>query len=240
MTAALYCLAATYITTICVTLYLHRSQAHRSVEFHPVIQHFMRFWLWLTTGMVTKQWVAVHRYHHQKTDSPGDPHSPVIHGIWTVLLTGALLYNKATKNSTMVTKYGKGTPDDFVENWIYTPYNLAGILLLLLFNMSIFGFWGLVVWIVQMIWIPLTAAGIINGLGHWWGYRNHNTNDNSHNICRWAVLIGGEELHNNHHHNPASAKLSHKKGEVDAGWFWIEILRDLKLCTIKNEKALTP
>ena len=241
MIAALaYCVLATHITILCVTLYLHRSQAHRAVEFHPVIAHAMRFWLWLTTGMVTREWVAVHRYHHQKTDSLEDPHSPVAHGIRTVLLRGAVLYQRAAKNRDLVNKYGKGTPNDFVENWVYAPYSLAGVLLLLLFNMTLFGAWGLAVWLIQMLWIPFWAAGVVNGLGHWRGYRNHKTADNSHNICRWGVVIGGEELHNNHHYSPASAKLSHKPGEIDIGWFWIEVLRDLRLCKVKNEKALTP
>ena len=240
MTALIYLLVATHITILSVTLYLHRSQAHRSVEFHPVVQHFMRFWLWLTTGMVTSEWVAIHRYHHQKTDLAQDPHSPHAHGIFTVLFKGAWLYYKATKNNEMVTKYGKGTPQDFVEIWIYKPYSFVGILLLLLVNMTCFGAAGLLVWIVQMAWIPFWAAGVINGLGHWWGYRNYDTPDHSHNICGWGILIGGEELHNNHHYNPTSAKLSMKPNEIDVGWFWIEVLRDLKLAKVRNEKALIP
>lgn len=240
MLALLYCVLSTHITILCVTMYLHRSQAHRSVHFHPVIAHAMRFWLWLTTGMVTKQWVAVHRYHHQKTDLRDDPHSPVTHGFWTVMLTGTALYQRATKNSDLVDRYGKATPNDFVESWVYTPYNFVGILLLLLFNMTAFGFLGLIVWLIQMLWIPFWAAGVINGLGHWRGYRNHNTADNSHNICRWGIVIGGEELHNNHHHSPTSACLSHKSGEIDVAWFWIKLLHKLKLCSIRNEKALIP
>lgn len=240
MLALLYCVLATHITILCVTMYLHRSQAHRSVHFHPAIAHAMRFWLWLTTGMVTKQWVAVHRYHHQKTDLPQDPHSPVVHGIWTVLFTGTVLYQRAAKNAELVERYGKATPTDFVENWIYTPYNFAGVLLLLLFNMTAFGFWGLVVWLIQMLWIPFWAAGVINGLGHWRGYRNHDTNDNSHNISRWGIVIGGEELHNNHHHSPTSACLAHKPGEVDVAWLWIKLLHKFNLCSIRNEKALIP
>ena len=234
MIAALaYCVVATHLTILCVTLYLHRSQAHRAVEFHPAIAHAMRFWLWFTTGMVTREWVAVHRYHHQKTDSPEDPHSPVAHGIWTVLFRGAVLYQRAAKNHSLVSKYGKGTPNDFVENWVYTPYSLAGVLLLLLFNMTIFGAWGLAVWLIQMLWIPFWAAGFINGIGHWWGYRNGETKDHSRNVSPWGILIGGEELHNNHHLDPANPKLSRRWFEFDIGWMWFKLFQLVGLAKLR-------
>jgi stearoyl-CoA desaturase (Delta-9 desaturase) len=217
---------------ICVTLYLHRGQAHRGIKFHPVLEHFMRFWLWLTTGMITKQWVAIHRKHHKDTDIEGDPHSPVIFGLHTVLFKGALLYHQASKNFAMVEAYGVGTPDDWIEQKLYTPHSRLGILLMLVIDLVLFGPWGLVVWGVQMIWIPFWAAGVINGLGHAFGYRNHDTADNSTNIVPWGVIIGGEELHNNHHKNPASAKLSDQPWEFDIGWMWLTLFRNLKLARL--------
>lgn len=233
LTAIIYTLVMTHITIACVTLYLHRSQAHRAVQFHPIVAHFMRFWLWFTTGMITRQWVAVHRKHHQMCERPGDPHSPYVYGIWRVLFTGALLYNDASKDKTMVDSYGVGTPTDWIEQHLYSAHSRLGIGLLLVLNLLIFGLWGLVIWGVQMLWIPFWAAGVINGLGHWWGYRNGDTNDHSRNLVPWAGFIGGEELHNNHHLNPASAKLSRRWFEFDLGWAYIQILRALGLAKLR-------
>jgi stearoyl-CoA desaturase (delta-9 desaturase) len=227
-------LVMTHITILCVTLYLHRSQAHRSVKFHPVVEHFMRFWLWLTTGMNTKEWVAVHRKHHQAADTEQDPHSPKIYGIWHVLFGGAILYVKAKKNKILVNELGHGTPNDWIEEHVYTPHPLAGILLMLVIDVLLFGPAGFIVWGVQMLWIPFWAAGVINGLAHWVGYRNHDVNDTSRNLVPWAIWIGGEELHNNHHANGASAKLSHKPWEFDIGWFWIKVLEKLKLAKVRT------
>lgn len=223
----------THITIISVTLYLHRSQAHRGVEFHPILSHFMRFWLWLTTGMITKQWVAIHRKHHKDTDISGDPHSPHVYGIWNILFKGVRYYYLAGKNSKMIMNFGKGTPDDWIEKKVYTPYPHLGIALMLILDLVLFGWWGILVWSVQMIWIPFWAAGVINGLGHWWGYRNTNTDDRSTNIIPWAIWIGGEELHNNHHADPASAKLSRKWWEFDIGWMYLRIFEFLGLAKIK-------
>ena len=233
MTELLYTLIATHITIACVTLYLHRSQAHRSVAFHPAIEHFMRFWLWLTTGMVTKQWVAIHRKHHRYSDREGDPHSPWVYGIWQVLFRGAGLYHAASKDTDMVNTYGRGTPADWPERNIYTPHSRLGIGLVLVLNTVVFGWWGPVIWGIQMIWIPFWAAGVINGLGHWAGYRNGETRDLSRNISPWGIVIGGEELHNNHHLDPASARLSRRWWEFDIGWMYICILKNLRLATVK-------
>ncbi len=227
-------LILTHITIVCVTLYLHRSQAHRAVEFHPAVSHFMRFWLWLTTGMVTKQWVAIHRKHHRFTDEEDDPHSPVHYGIWHVLFKGAALYHEASKDKDMVDSYGRGTPDDWVERNIYSAHSRLGIGILLLLNLAIFGWMGAIVWGVQMLWIPFWAAGVINGVGHWWGYRNGETRDTSTNISPWGIIIGGEELHNNHHLAPASAKLSSKWWEFDIGWAYIKLLQFCKLAVVKS------
>jgi len=229
MTELLYTLAATHITIVAVTLYLHRSQAHRGVEFHPVVAHFFRFWLWLTTGMVTRQWVAVHRKHHRFTEQDGDPHSPHVHGFWRVLVTGAGLYHLASKDSAMVTQYGAGTPNDWVEQNIYSKHSKLGILLMLLIDIVLFGWTGLVVWAIQMIWIPFWAAGVINGIGHWTGYRNGTTKDHSRNISPLGIVIGGEELHNNHHLDPANPRLSRRWFEFDIGWAYIRLLSVLRL-----------
>jgi len=233
MTELIFTLVVTHITIACVTLFLHRSQAHKSVTFHPVVSHMMRFWLWLTTGMVTKQWVAVHRKHHRHTDIEGDPHSPVICGLHKVLFDGARLYHQASKNFAMVEAYGAGTPDDWVERRVYTKHSRIGILLMLAIDLALFGPWGLAVWAIQMIWIPFWAAGVINGLGHYYGYRNFDTKDQSNNIVPWGILIGGEELHNNHHQNPASAKLSARMFEFDIGWMYIKIFSLLGLATVR-------
>lgn len=229
----LYTLVVTHITILCVTLYLHRSQSHRTVTFHPAIAHFMRFWLWLTTGMNTKEWVAVHRKHHQASDTPADPHSPKIYGIWRVLLGGAFLYMKAKKDPDVM-KLGIGTPNDWIEENLYTPHPYMGILLMLVINFALFGPMGIIVWGVQMLWIPIWAAGVINGLAHWVGYRNYDTKDTSRNLLPVAVWIGGEELHNNHHGAATSAKFSTKWYEVDIGWCWIKVLEKLKLATVRS------
>jgi stearoyl-CoA desaturase (delta-9 desaturase) len=233
MTELLYTLIATHITIVAVTLYLHRSQAHRGVEFHPVVAHFFRFWLWLTTGMVTQQWVAIHRKHHQKSDQPGDPHSPHVFGIWRVLFAGTRLYGQAAKDTAMIKQFGVGTPNDWIERNIYSKYNFLGITLLLLVNSLCFGWWGLLVWGIQMIWIPFWAAGVINGAAHWWGYRNGQTRDHSRNIMPWGIIVGGEELHNNHHLDPASARLSRRWWEFDIGWMYICLLSWVKLAQVR-------
>ena len=227
-------LVLTHITIASVTLYLHRSQAHRSVTFHPAVSHFMRFWLWLTTGMVTRQWVAVHRKHHRYCEQPDDPHSPVHYGILHVLFRGALLYNEASKDKEMVSVYGSGTPDDWIERKLYTPHSRLGIGLCLVLNLAVFGWVGAIIWLIQMLWIPLWAAGVINGIGHWWGYRNGETRDQSRNIVPIGILIGGEELHNNHHLDAASPKLSRRWFEFDIGWFYIRLLQSLRLASVKN------
>ena len=234
MIAIIYTLVMVQITIACVTLYLHRGQAHRAVEFHPAVAHFMRFWLWITTGMNTREWVAVHRKHHQGSDTEKDPHSPQIYGIWRVLFGGAFLYAQAKKNQQMVHDLGHGTPNDWIEKKIYTAYPLAGVVLMLAINCLLFGLIGLVIWAVQMIWIPFWAAGVVNGLAHWWGYRNTNTADTSRNIVPWAIWIGGEELHNNHHADGASAKFSQHWWEFDLGWMYIKILQWLKLAQVRS------
>jgi len=233
MTEILFTLIATHITIICVTLYLHRSQSHRGVEFHPVVSHFMRFWLWLTTGMTTKQWVAIHRKHHQNTDVEGDPHSPHVYGIWNLVFGGVKYYNRAGSDAAMVMKYGMGTPKDWIERKLYTPHHRLGILLMLVIDLLLFGPWGFLVWGVQMIWIPFWAAGFINGMGHWWGYRNTDTNDKSTNLMPIGIWIGGEELHNNHHADIANPKFSQKWYEFDIGWMYIKGLEFLGLATVK-------
>ena len=224
----------THLTIMSVTLYLHRCQAHRGVEFHPVLAHAMRLWLWLTTGMTTKQWVAVHRKHHRFSDVEGDPHTPHVYGIWQVLFKGAGLYHLASKDKEMVQQYGVGTPDDWIEKNLYTPHSRLGILLMLIIDLLLFGPWGFLVWGVQMIWIPFHAAGLINGLGHWWGYRNGETKDHSRNILPWGIWIGGEELHNSHHLDPASPKFSQKWWEFDIGWFYIRILCALGFAKLRT------
>ena len=225
-------LIMTHVTIVCVTLYLHRGQAHRGIQFHPILSHFMRFWLWLTTGMKTKEWVAIQRKHHKDTDRPGDPHSPVVYGIKKVFFKGAWLYNQAAKDHDMIDAYGVGTPNDWIERHLYTPYHKLGILLILVIDLVLFGPWGFLVWGIQMIWIPFWAAGVINGIGHWWGYRNHNTRDYSRNIVPWGIIVGGEELHNNHHRNPASPKLSSKLWEFDIGYLYLNLFRLIRLAKL--------
>ena len=238
MLEVVYTLIATHITIIAVTLFLHRSQAHRGLTFHPVLSHFFRFWLWLTTGMVTKEWVAIHRKHHRFCEQTGDPHSPHVYGILKVFFAGAFLYGHAAKDREMVTTYGVGTPDDWIERKLYTPYNGLGILILLVLDVLLFGWWGIVIWGIQMIWIPLWAAGVINGIGHWWGYRNGDTKDRSRNIVPWDIIVGGECLHNNHHLDPANPKLSRRWFEFDAGWMWFTLFRFFGLAKISRPNSI--
>ncbi len=235
MTAIIATLVMVQITIACVTLYLHRSQAHRAVQFHPIVVHLMRFWLWLTTGMITREWVAIHRRHHQKSDKDGDPHSPQIYGIWRVLFGGAFLYHAASRDRGMVKDLGVGTPDDWIERNLYAAHSRLGIMIMLVIDLAVFGLWGLLVWGVQMIWIPFWAAGVINGLSHWWGYRVANTPDTSRNLWPWAIWIGGEELHNGHHADGANAKFSQKWWEFDLGWAYIQILRSLGLAKLRTK-----
>ena len=238
MIELIYTLVTTHITIISVTLFLHRCQSHKSVEFHPVISHLMRFWLWLSTGMVTKEWVAVHRKHHRFSDIEGDPHSPCVFGLFKVLFKGATLYHECSKDKDMVNTYGVGTPSDWIEHNLYTPYANIGIGILFLFNVWLFGWIGIVIWAVQMIWIPFWAAGVINGIGHYWGYRNGQTRDSSRNIIPWGIIIGGEELHNNHHLDPASPKLKRRWYEIDMGWIYIKLLSLLGLAKIRRFDAV--
>lgn len=227
-------LVLTHITIAAVTIFLHRHQSHRALQLHPVVSHFFRFWLWLTTGMITKEWVAVHRKHHSKCETPEDPHSPWIHGIMGVLFGGVWLYRRETRNLETMKKYGEGTPDDYIERALYTPHNGLGLLLMALLNCALFGVVpGLLIFVTQVLWIPFWAAGVINGIGHWWGYRSHkNLRDRSRNILPWGILIGGEELHNNHHPDPSSAKLKNSWYEVDIGWTYIRLLSVFRLAKV--------
>lgn len=234
MNTILATLIMTHITIVCVTLFLHRSQAHKGIEFHPILSHFMRFWLWMTTGMVTKQWVAIHRRHHQSSDQPGDPHSPVVFGIKNIMFRGVYYYYLAAKDAQMIVSYGKGTPNDWIERNLYTRHSRLGILLMLVVDLLLFGPWGLLVWGIQMLWIPFWAAGVVNGIAHWWGYRNGTTKDNSRNISPLGIIIGGEELHNNHHLEPGNPKLSRKWFEFDVGWFWFKIFNFLHLAKLRT------
>jgi stearoyl-CoA desaturase (delta-9 desaturase) len=230
----LYTLVVTHVTIAGVTIFLHRCQAHRALDLHPVVSHFFRMWLWLTTGMVTQQWAAVHRKHHAKCETVDDPHSPQTRGLKRVLLEGVELYREATADPTIVEKYGHGTPDDWIERHLYTAHSVMGVYLMLFINVLLFGAIGITVFAVQMLWIPLLAAGVINGVGHFWGYRNFDAPDASRNIVPWGILIGGEELHNNHHAFATSAKLSNKWYEFDIGWLYIRILQSLGLATVKK------
>ena len=227
-------LALTHITIVAVTLYLHRSQAHCALDLHPIVSHFFRFWLWTTTGMVTKEWVAIHRKHHAKTETEEDPHSPYTKGIAKVFWQGAELYQEEAKNLETLEKYGHGTPDDWLERKIYSCKSFLGLSLSFMLNILLFGPLGLTIWAVQMIWIPLNAAGIINGIGHYWGYRNFETEDGSTNITFLGIIIGGEELHNNHHAYPSSAKFSSKWWEFDIGWFYIQFLSAVGLAKVRR------
>ncbi len=219
----------TQISIAMQTLFLHRSQAHRGLTLHPVVNHFFRFWMWLTTGIVTKAWVAIHRKHHAKCETSEDPHSPQILGLATVFFQGSELYRKEAANLETLARYGAGTPDDWIEQNVYTKYHSKGILLMLLIDIVLFGVPGIMVWAIQMAWSPLFAAGIINGIGHFWGYRNFDCPDAGRNIVPWGIIIGGEELHNNHHAYPTSSKLSIKPWEFDIGWLYIRILQTFGL-----------
>ena len=230
----LYTMVVTHITIASVTIYLHRHQAHRALELHAIPSHFFRFWLWLTTGQVTKEWAAIHRKHHAKRDTEEDPHSPVTRGIKKVFWEGAELYRAESKNLETMAKYGHGTPTDWIERNLYTKYSWLGVVSLLFINFALFGVIGISVWAVQMMWIPITAAGIINGIGHYWGYRNYDCADAATNIIPFGILIGGEELHNNHHTYATSAKLSSKWYEFDIGWAYIRCLEMLGLAKVKK------
>ncbi len=227
-------LGLTHITILCVTIYLHRHQAHRSLDLHPVISHFCRAWLWLTTGINTKAWASVHRKHHAKCETKEDPHSPQVLGISKVLWQGAELYRLEAKKEETLSRYGQGTPDDWLERHVYTPHTGKGYLIMLCINVILFGFPGITIWAIQMMLIPFFAAGVINGLGHYWGYRNFDCKDASTNLFPIGILIGGEELHNNHHTFPTSAQFSVKWWEFDIGWFYIRILSLLGLAKIKR------
>ncbi len=229
-----YTLVVTHITIAAVTIYLHRHQAHRALELHALPSHFFRFWLWLTTGQVTKEWAAIHRKHHAKCDTEEDPHSPVTRGIKKVFFEGAELYRDESRNLETMAKYGHGTPTDWIERNLYTRFSMQGVAILLVLNIALFGIIGLSIWAVQMMWIPIMAAGIINGIGHWWGYRNYDCADAATNIVPWGILIGGEELHNNHHTYATSAKLSSKWYEFDIGWLYIRILETLGLAKVRK------
>jgi stearoyl-CoA desaturase (delta-9 desaturase) len=230
----LFTLAVTHITIAGVTIFLHRCQAHRALDLHAIPSHFFRFWLWMTTGMVTKEWAAIHRKHHAKCETAEDPHSPVTRGIETVVFEGAELYRIEAKNRETIEKYGHGTPDDWIERNVYTKHSALGVSLMLVVNVMLFGVLGLTVWAIQMAWIPVTAAGVINGIGHYWGYRNFECKDASTNILPIGIIIGGEELHNNHHTFGTSAKLSAKWYEFDIGWMYISILAFLGLAKVKK------
>jgi stearoyl-CoA desaturase (delta-9 desaturase) len=229
-----YTLITTHITIAAVTIYLHRHQAHRALDLHWLPAHFFRLWLWLATGMQTKAWAAIHRKHHAKCETPEDPHSPQTRGLKTVFWRGAELYRSEANNAETLSKYGHGTPNDWVENHVYSRFPWQGVGIMLIINLLLFGAIGLTVWAVQMLWIPVTAAGIINGVGHYWGYRNFEAPDASTNISPWGIIIGGEELHNNHHTYPTSAKLSVKPYEFDIGWAYITILSKLGLAKVKK------
>ena len=219
-----FTLVMTHITIAAVTIFLHRSQAHRALDLGPVPSHFFRFWLWLTTGMVTKEWVAIHRKHHAKCETPDDPHSPQTRGLKTVLLQGAELYRNEAKNQETLSRFSHGVPDDWVERNVYSRYSWQGVGLMLIVDLLLFGAIGATIWAVQMLWIPFWAAGIVNGVGHYWGYRNFEAQDASTNISPWGLIIGGEELHNNHHTYPTSAKFSVKPYEFDIGWGYIRAM----------------
>ncbi|QDL55557.1 DesA family fatty acid desaturase [Rhodoferax aquaticus] len=229
-----FTLVLTHITMISVTVFLHRHQAHRSLDLHPIASHFFRFWLWLTTGQVTKEWAAIHRKHHAKCEQAEDPHSPHVHGIKKVLLQGAELYRTESKNQDTLARFGHGTPNDWIEKNLYTRFSWQGVGLMLIIDLTLFGAAGLSVWAVQMAWTPIMAAGIINGAAHYWGYRNFEAPDASTNISPWGILIAGEELHNNHHTYPTSAKLSVKPYEFDIGWMYISLMQMVGLATVKK------
>jgi stearoyl-CoA desaturase (delta-9 desaturase) len=230
----LYTLLTTHITIVAVTLFLHRAQAHRALDLHRIPSHFFRFWLWLGTGMVTREWVAIHRKHHAKCETEEDPHSPQTRGIDTVMWRGAELYRTEAKNLETISKFSHGVPNDWIERNLYTRYSWQGVGVMLIIDLALFGGFGAAVWAVQMLWIPFWAAGVVNGIGHFWGYRNFEAPDASTNISPWGLIIGGEELHNNHHTYPTSAKFSVKKYEFDIGWFYITLMRQIGWATVKK------
>ena len=225
-------LVFTQLTIFSVTLFLHRSQAHRGVDFHPVLNHFFRFWTWLTTSMITREWVAIHRKHHARVETEQDPHSPQTRGIGKVLREGAELYREARNDRASIEQYGKGAPDDWIERHLYTPHANLGPVVLAVVNLVLFGLPGIALWAIQMAWIPFWAAGVVNGLGHWWGYRNFESADTSTNLTPWGVWIGGEELHNNHHAFPSSARFSMRRWEFDIGWAAIKGLEKVGLAKV--------
>lgn len=227
-------LALTHITIVSVTVYLHRHSAHRALDLHPALAHFFRFWLWLTTATNTKEWTSIHRKHHAFCETENDPHSPVIYGIGKVLREGAELYQAEARNKETLARFGAGTPDDWIERNLYSRFPNLGITLMGAINLICFGAIGITIWAIQMIWIPLFAAGVINGIGHHWGYRNFECRDASRNIVPWGILIGGEELHNNHHTYPNSAKLSVRRFEFDMGWAWIRLFEVLRLAKVNK------
>ncbi|MBB3255423.1 stearoyl-CoA desaturase (delta-9 desaturase) [Paraburkholderia bannensis] len=227
-------LAATHVTIIGVTVYLHRCQAHRALELHPIASHFFRFWLWMTTGMLTGQWAAIHRKHHAKCETEEDPHSPQTRGLWKVMLEGAELYRAEAKNEETLRRFSHGTPNDWMERNVYTRYPILGVSIMMVIDVALFGVVGLSVWALQMAWIPFWAAGVVNGLGHFWGYRNFNSSDASTNLFPWGIIIGGEELHNNHHTFATSAKLSNKWYEFDIGWMYIRLMQAVGLAKVKK------
>ena len=230
----LFTLAMTHVTMVSVTIFLHRHQAHRALDLHPIASHFFRFWLWLTTGQVTKEWASIHRKHHAKCEQSDDPHSPHVYGIKTVLLQGYELYRAEAVKPETLARYGHGTPSDWLERNLYSRLSWWGVLAMLIIDVALFGAAGMTVWAVQMAWTPVMAAGIINGAAHYWGYRNFEAPDASTNISPWGILIAGEELHNNHHTYPTSAKLSVKPYEFDIGWVYISLLQKLRLATVKK------
>ena len=225
-------LVFTQLTIFSVTLYLHRSQAHRGVDFHPALNHFFRFWTWLTTSMITREWVAIHRKHHAKVETEEDPHSPQTRGIGKVFWQGVELYREARADRPSIEQYGKGAPDDWIERHLYTPHANLGPVVLAVVNLVLFGLPGIALWAIQMAWIPFWAAGVVNGLGHWWGYRNFESADTSTNLTPWGVWIGGEELHNNHHAFPSSARFSMRRWEFDIGWAAIKGLEKIGLAKV--------
>ena len=230
----LFAAVVTHITIIGVTVYLHRCQAHRALDLHPIASHFFRFWLWMTTGMLTGQWAAIHRKHHAKCETEEDPHSPQTRGIWKVLLEGAELYRTEAKNEETLRRFSHGTPNDWMERNVYTRYPILGVSIMMVIDVALFGAVGLTVWAVQMAWIPFWAAGVVNGLGHFWGYRNFNSSDASTNLLPFGIIIGGEELHNNHHTFATSAKLSNKWYEFDIGWMYIRMMQAVGLAKVKK------
>lgn len=235
----LYLFFVLHCTTLVCTLYVHRGKAHNSIKFHPFLEHVMRLWQWLSSGMLTREWIAVHKLHHHKCESFLDPHSPVVHGFFKAVMVGVIPYCRVAigfsslkeneTNKNFIDSYGTGTPDDWIERNLYTPYSYLGILLMLIVHTWIFGIWGLVIWILQLLWTPFLAAFMVNGFAHSIGYRNHDTNDNSRNLFPLGILLAGEELHNNHHNDPGSAKLSHKPWEFDLGWMWLKLFQRLGL-----------